>query len=117
MSAKEAIANELKEAGRGVQANLEGKAGQYSRQDAQTQSHVVYHAGEARQQATEAQQQHHAAAHADHEAQANARAAEAEAQAESQQPSPEQQAEQQQEQQHEPDPAPVQENQGREYGD
>lgn len=117
MSAKEAIANELKEAGRGVQANLEGKAGQYSRQDAQTQSPVVYHAGEARQQAAEAQQQHHAAAHADHEAQANARAAEAEAQAESQQPAPEQQAEQQQEQHHELDSAPVQENQGREYGD
>jgi glucose repression mediator protein len=103
MNAKEAIANELKEAGRGAQANLEGKAAQYSRQDTQAHSHVQTDAGEARKQAAEAQQQHHAAAHADYEAQQNAREAEAEAQADAQQ--------------QEPDPGPVQENNGPEYGD
>ncbi|MGL6076759.1 MAG: hypothetical protein ACRC8S_21610 [Fimbriiglobus sp.] len=82
MSAKEAFANELKEAGRGVQANLEGKAGQHTRQDAQPQQQqhsATQEAGEARQQAAEAQQEHHAAAHTDYEAQRDAQAAEAEA--------------------------------------
>lgn len=83
MSAKEAFANELKEAGWGVQANLEGKAGQHARHDTQPQAqqqHTATHeAGEARQQATEAQHEHHAAAHTDYEAQRDAHAAEAEA--------------------------------------
>lgn len=83
MSAKEAFANELKEAGRGVQANLEGTAGQHARHDTQTQARqqqaATHEAGEARQQAAEAQQEHHAAAHTDREAQRDAQAAEAEA--------------------------------------
>jgi hypothetical protein len=79
MSAKEAFANEMKEAGRGVQANLEGKAGQHTRLDAQAQQTAQYEAGEARQQAAEAQQEHHAAAHTDYEAQRDVQAAEAEA--------------------------------------
>lgn len=71
MSLKDAIASEMSEAGRGVQANLEGTAGQYARQDTRHQT------ADARHHATEAEQEHHAAAHADRDAQREAAEAEA----------------------------------------
>jgi hypothetical protein len=99
MTFRDAVANEMREAGRGAAANLEGRAGEYRRTD----TTVTHHrdVAEARQQAAEAQQEHHQAAHADHEAQHEAQAAEAEAQ--------------QPEQAHEPTQEP--ENDGPEYGD
>ncbi|VTS08050.1 hypothetical protein [Tuwongella immobilis] len=90
MSFRDALNNEMREAGRGVAANLEGRAGDYQRLDnGPVQSQAPAQASQttgqeqdvnqARQTANEKQQEHHTAAHADYDAQREVAAAEQQA--------------------------------------
>lgn len=74
MTFREAVGNEFREAGRGVAANAEGKAGEYRRQD----TGPARDPAAAREEAARAEHDHHAAADADRAAQQEAEAAEAE---------------------------------------